>query len=85
MLSTRPTFTIGQAVFFDGMPALILDVRPDQSGMNVGDGLTISTYPGMLGYIGSHHSQLDPLEESTLSRPFAARLADIRAYYKIGA
>lgn len=71
------TYKRGQAVHFRDVPAVILSHRA-RAGQ-----LEIATFAGMTSWIGTQHSQIAPLDESEISPVFAARIAEIRTYYKI--
>lgn len=69
------TYRRGEAVEFNGAPAVILEVSTKHAGQ-----LHIATYAGMSSYIGDQHSKLAPLGMGA-SRVFTERVAEIRAYY----
>lgn len=71
------TYRRGEAVKFNGAPAVILEVSTTHKGQ-----LTIGTYAGWSSIIGDKHSGLEPLEMGA-SRVFAERVTEIRAYYGI--
>lgn len=69
------TYARGQAVFFDEVPAVILDAD------NVRGTLHIATHAGLSHYIGTQNSKLAPLDETTIWPFQAERIAEMRAYY----
>lgn len=79
MSDTNTAYARGQAVFFDGVPAVILEAD------NAAGTLHLAHYAGMSSYIGTQHSKLAPLDEDAIWPFQAERIAEIRAYYRMAA
>lgn len=80
-MTTTPAtaYAVGQAVFFDEAPAVVLEADNERGT------LTVARHAGISSYIGTRHSGLAPLDESSIWPFQAERIAEIRAYYGMSA